>query len=150
MIQRVHPLPEIVIVDPRISDYEAWADAAADADFCFCSTGREALEHAPAGAPLWLINAELPDMAGLELIELLRPRLRGKPVFLVADRYDPAYELAALQRGSLHFACKPLPATWLDQIWCELTPLPSDQHEPRPAPLRAAPPALAPAHPYSS
>ena len=139
------PLQEIIIVDSRSEDYGALHaslayNLAIDAQLRICTTGGEALRLASSARPaLWLINAELPDMTGAELYALLRPRLRGKPAFLVADSYDPAHEIAAMQSGGLHFVCKPLPVDWLGAVWADvtrraaptLTPAPlSDMHSP--------------------
>lgn len=125
------PLPSqrtrIMIVDRCPADYQSWSTAAGvEAEVQICSTGVEAMRRSALSAVLWVINTELPDMPGIELFDSLRPRLRGKCVFLVADRYDRAMEIAALRRGVLHFACKPLTADWLADVWRNLCrkPLP--------------------------
>ena len=95
-------------------------------------SGTDALQSANAeGAHLCLINTRLPDMSGLELYRILRPRLRVIPVVFVADRYRRDDELAALSTGTVHFACKPLEATFLEKILSAPTASPRDV-----APLR--------------
>lgn len=114
-----HGTTTIVIVDPCLADYQPLIDAgeAGQANFCLVETGEDALRTRVSCEPgLWLINSQLPDMTGLELHQLLRPHLGKAPVFLVADRYDPAVEIAALQAGSLHFVCKPLTSEWMSHL----------------------------------
>jgi len=101
----------IGVVDPRPEDYWQIADAAeAEGLACrFCASGSEAVHLAQhSRVALWLIHSELTDMSGLELCQLLRPQLRGTPVFFIADDYDAQLELAVLSTGNLHFACKPI------------------------------------------
>ena len=108
---------DIVVVDAAAAHEPLWQDARLNAECCLCSTGHEALRLPPAAGVLWLVNTRLPDMAGLELWHLLRSRWRDKYVVLVADQHDPAQELAALQTGRLHYACKPLTTAWLQRVW---------------------------------
>lgn len=109
----------IVVVDPSQADYDELIaqDQPAGAEILFCPTGEAALEVRPPGAvDLWMINSRLPDMPGVELHKLLRQHVRRVPMFLVADRYRPEDEIAALAAGSLHFVCKPLRAGWLSGV----------------------------------
>jgi DNA-binding response OmpR family regulator len=109
----------IVVVDPCQSDYELLIQAGKSRGirFAFLKTDEEALRlHAPAGVLAWMINMQLPCLTGLELYELLRPRLAGVPVLMVDNQYDAARELSVLTMGRLHYLCKPLEAAWIDRI----------------------------------
>jgi DNA-binding response OmpR family regulator len=125
---------EIVVVDPHVADYGHWSEATADAELCFCANGEEALQLPAQRAALWFIHAELPDMSGVELFKQLRSKLRGAAAFLIADRYEPAYEVAAIASGGLHFAVKPLTAAWLDSILAQVCPEAPPAHPTAPAP----------------
>ena len=111
----------IVVVDPCPTDYLPLmaAGRSRSLSFCFFSCGADALGLRWCGAGqarLWMINICLPDMTGLELCELLQPRLAGTPALLIADRYDPDDELSVLGTGTLHYVCKPLKASWLNNL----------------------------------
>jgi DNA-binding response OmpR family regulator len=109
----------IMVVDPCRSDYEPLiaAGEARGIRLQFLKTAEDALRcHAPPGILAWMINMQLPCMTGLELYELVRPRLANVPVLMVDNRYDAARELSVLTMGRLHYLCKPLGASWLDQL----------------------------------
>jgi len=109
----------ILIVDAKPADYLPVLSASDRLAICWqiYRSGSDALESAMAeGAHVCLINTRLPDMTGLELYRILRPRLRVIPVVLVADRYCPDDELAVLSAGTVHFVCKPLEPLFLEKI----------------------------------
>ena len=109
----------IMVVDPAHSDYESLIAAGETSGirFRFLSTVEEALRlHPPPGVLAWIINIELPPLSGLELYGLLRSRLGGVPVVMVDDQYDAARELSVLTRGGPHYLCKPLEASWIEQL----------------------------------
>jgi len=115
-VYQAHGPNIIAFVDARPEDYWQLAEAAEARGFhCrYATTAEQALQLAKRGQPaFWLVNLHLPDMTGLELCRLLRPRLSGAPHFLIADRYDPGDETAVLAAGG-HFLCKPLPHAILD------------------------------------
>jgi DNA-binding response OmpR family regulator len=108
----------IVIVDPRPNDYGALAPwlAAGEFQVHFIPDGRSALRSARLRhSMLWMINADLPDWSGLDLYEMIAPTVNC-PIFLVADRYDPDQELAAMALGVSKYLCKPLDFHWIDQV----------------------------------
>ena len=55
-----------------------------------------------------IINVELPDLSGFDLVEMLRPIPKGTAVFLVGDQYALEDELRALRLGVGSYLCKPL------------------------------------------
>jgi len=105
---------EIVIVDPscdRHADFVAAATAGA-IGLHFCRDGGSALRLARRfRADAWLVAAELPDMAGVDLVEMLPrtigaaapagPRdLEARPgIFLFSEAYRPEDEQRALASG---------------------------------------------------
>jgi len=140
MIRSTTDLTTVVVVDPSPDDYRPLVDEGPPTiDFRFCGSGEEALRVGePAEVGLWMINSRLPDMTGVELHKLLRPHLAKTPVFLVANAYDAAAEIAALSSGSMHFICKPLREKWFADVCRSLA-----ARAPRPWPLPAASPAQA-------
>lgn len=73
----------------------------------FLTTGTAALRFArPHCADLWMINLSLPDMSGFELLEILRNRDVGVPVFVIADQPNPEDESRACRGGASLYLCK--------------------------------------------
>jgi DNA-binding response OmpR family regulator len=109
----------IMVVDSCPDDYERLVVAgdASGIQFTFLKTAEQALRfHAGPSVLVWMINMQLPCMTGLELFELLRPRLAHVPVLMVDDKYDAARELTVLEMGRLHYLCKPLDPSWLNVL----------------------------------
>jgi len=106
---------EVFVVDPRPGDYAALVTACAGQGhtFQFAADGHGALRLRPtAERSLWLVNTELPDMAGSDLIEMLRSRWQPT-VCLVSDAYDMRQEMAARVLGAAMYVCKPADKSWL-------------------------------------
>lgn len=105
----------ICVVDPRPADYDAVVARAVgeDAEVVFAGSAREALRLRPEAPEMWVVNCELPDLSGLELLDMLRGRFPQTPVCMVSDEYRPEDELAARSRGASMYLCKPLVAEWL-------------------------------------
>jgi DNA-binding response OmpR family regulator len=111
------PRSSIWIVDPAPYDYVNFVDPAhgADVHIRHFSTGRAALRAARQSEPdLWVVHVVLPDMSGFDLVELLRPRLRGTDLFLVADDYSEVEALRAAMLGATMYLCKPVHSLWLN------------------------------------
>ena len=109
----------IMVVDPVQGDYASLIAAGETSGirFRFLRTVEEALRwHPPPGVLAWIINMQLPPLSGLELYRLLRSRLGGVPVVMVDDQYDAARELSVLTAGRPHYLCKPLEASWINQL----------------------------------
>lgn len=88
---------EIVIVDPRFDRYGDLVRAAQAGriGLHFCADGRSALRLARSfRADAWLVSADLPDMSGFDLVEMLRA-----DVALVAD--EPSELETALPRNRI-------------------------------------------------
>jgi DNA-binding LytR/AlgR family response regulator len=70
------------------------------------STGAKALEAAESLRPdLMLLDADLPDMSGLEVLRALRRRHQRRTIFITADPDDAPGAFAA---GALDFLVKPV------------------------------------------
>lgn len=107
---------DVLIVDPRPEDYERLALAAAERDLVVRKTrlGQRALELASQSAvALWLTNITLPDMSGLELIELIRARRPDAPCLIIGDSYASQDEIAARTAGASAYLVKPIDPAWL-------------------------------------
>jgi len=107
---------DIVVVDSHPHDYETLiADAPAwKFRIQVLTSGSEAIRSPIAlFGGLWLINTRLPDMAGVELLLLIRERDPNATVFLVADSYDHDEEIAARSAGTTAYLCKPPQSSWL-------------------------------------
>jgi CheY-like chemotaxis protein len=106
---------DVLIVDSRPEDYVRLAASVAGDRFVFqfAATGQDALRLRSTSAnSLWLVNAELSDMSGFELQELLQTR-RGTTVCVVSDAYRLEDELRSRCCGAAMYACKPPLAHWL-------------------------------------
>ncbi len=87
-------------------------------DWVFEASGTAALARVKAGVRprLALINLQLPDMIGTELIGRLRKGLPGLPVIAVADVGSELLERLARPLGLVAYLTKPLDAGLVDQI----------------------------------
>jgi DNA-binding response OmpR family regulator len=116
MKRRTNARATVAVVDPD-RDYQDAISAlmaANEATFRFYGSGREALRlGAVDHGALWLISVELPDMTGLDLLEMLRDRLDGAAVCMVGKTYRVEDEMGAYRAGAAMYACKPIDASWL-------------------------------------
>ena len=108
----------IFVVDSKQSDYDDLLGIAV-ADGCevrFLTTGRAALRQwREVRGGLLIINVELPDLSGFDLVEMLQPFPKGTIVFLVANQYAVEDEVRALRLGVNSYLCKPLAGSVLYQ-----------------------------------
>jgi DNA-binding NarL/FixJ family response regulator len=120
---------EVVIVDPsfdRYGDFVAEAQAGA-VGLHFCADGRSAMRLARRfRADVWLVSDQLPDVCGLDLIEMLTSSItrseadagggvdgrkgRGmrSGIFVVADEYRIEDEQRALAAGVAGYLVRPV------------------------------------------
>jgi len=126
-------LDEIVIVDPVCERYGDFVGAAqaGEIGLHFCIDGQSAVRLSRRfRADAWLIAAELPDMSGFDLVEMLSPRvLQGdvdpllggarislasvghgmrSGIFIVADAYRLEEEQQALVSGVAGYLVRPV------------------------------------------
>ncbi len=124
---------EIVVVDSTPDLYGDFVQAAQadEVGLHFCVDGRSAVRLARRfRADIWLVSSELPDMAGLDLLEMLSPLVlqggvdplrSGHPIsldrighgmrsgiFMVADEYSIESEQRALASGVSGYLLRPV------------------------------------------
>lgn len=120
---------EVVIVDPsfdRYGDFVAEAQAGT-VGLHFCADGRSAMRLARRfRADVWLVSDQLPDVCGLDLVEMLASSVtrsetapagagdgrkgRGmrSGIFVVADEYRIEDEQRALAAGVAGYLVRPV------------------------------------------
>jgi PleD family two-component response regulator len=126
-------LREIVIVDSVCDQYSDFVQAAQEGSvgLHFCVDGRSAVRLARRfRADVWMIAADLPDMAGFDLVEMLLPHvLQGSVdplmggsrislnrvgqgmrsgIFIVSDTYRLEDEQRALAAGVAGYLVRPV------------------------------------------
>jgi CheY-like chemotaxis protein len=132
-VAREPRIREVVIVAPtcdRFGDFVI-AGERGEVGLHFCVDGRSALRLARRfRADVWLVSADLPDMSGLDLLEMLLPAvaqgdvdpLRGgarmslaeigtglrSGVFVVADRHSFEDERRVLRAGAAGYLAGPV------------------------------------------
>jgi DNA-binding NtrC family response regulator len=74
-----------------------------------CYTGQEALVALEQKDPHFvLLDVDLPDMNGIELLKLLRRKQEGGPVFIMISGYnDPEIIVEAVKSGAAEYLVKP-------------------------------------------
>ena len=109
----------VAVVDSRPADYAAVSAAVQrrSVTWHFLATGREALHLArSAYVDLWVVNAVLADMSGIDLCSMLRNRSPPAAVYVVTDAYCADDEQAARLCGASLFGCKPVRAEWFSRL----------------------------------
>lgn len=81
-----------------------------DVKFGEASSGLEAIERlALAPVDLMILDLNMPDMHGMEVIEFVRGHqaYRGIPIIVLTTRGDEASRAGALAAGATHYLTKP-------------------------------------------
>ena len=104
--------PNILIVDDDATVIQALRKALVGLGALhFATGGADALRLARANRPdLILLDAEMPEMSGFRICELLREDadLLGVPVIFITQHGDQEIEQAAFEAGAVDFISKPL------------------------------------------
>ena len=82
-----------------------------EVSFEFAGTGLEAIERlALAGFDLVVLDLNMPDVGGIEVIEFARSQdhLRALPILVVTTRGDDASKTRVLDAGASGFLAKPV------------------------------------------
>ena len=107
---------DLIVVDPAPDDYAPlFLDERLHHTPCrqFAS-GEAALQQLDSSlATLWMVNMRLPDMTGVNFLELLRQRIRRCPVVLISDEHSLEDELEARAAGASAYLCKPVNGAWV-------------------------------------
>ena len=109
----------VIVVDPQPEDYTEIVSSVDERQLRLhlFATGDEAIRSSAATwCELWLVNMQLPDMTGIELMSLIRERDPQAAVFLVGNVQDSKDEIAARSAGSTAYVCKPAHAVWLSGL----------------------------------
>jgi len=116
MISQVKNHSHVFVVDPNLDDYRHLVEAFSGdgVGVTVFPSARAALRHDPQNPPdLWVVNMNLPDIDGADLLSMLHGRYPGVPVYLVSDQYRAEEEIHARCSGAEMYLCKPLQGTWL-------------------------------------
>jgi len=111
----------LVVVDPQLGDYRCLHTSARQhlVRLTLTTTGSNALRLAPSFADaVWLLNPQLPDMNGLDLLEMLQSLQKGLRAVVVDNQYDLEREQRALELKAIQYVCKPLQLAWFN-AWQE-------------------------------
>ena len=114
------PQGRLVVVDPHMDDYHCLLQPARKhlVRLTLTTTGSNALRLLPSFADaLWLLSPQLPDMNGLDLLDMLRSLQRKLDVVVVDKLYDPRRERRALELRAAQYVCKPVQLAWLKAWW---------------------------------
>ena len=122
----------MVVVDPRLDDYRCLSEPARKhlLRLTLTTTGRSALRLAPTfGDALWLVSPQLPDMDGLDLLEMLHSLQGSIKAAVIDNEYDRERELRSLQLRAIQYVCKPFQLSWLT-VWHGLSTAPNAESRP--------------------
>jgi diguanylate cyclase (GGDEF)-like protein len=104
----------ILIVDDDPSSVQLMGTILAGVgNLRFATSGRDALALARDRKPdLILLDAEMPDMSGFGMFDVLRsdPELADVPVIFVTSHSEAGFEVSALEAGAADFISKPVSA----------------------------------------
>jgi len=94
--------------------------------FEHAASGLEAIEKLSlSSCDLVLLDLNMPDIGGLEVVEFVRgqDRLRSLPIVMITTRGDEASRAAAMAAGATRFMTKPFtPESLLAEVKPFLTP----------------------------
>jgi DNA-binding response OmpR family regulator len=106
----------LVIVDPRLDDYHDLIEPARKQllRLTLTTTGSNALRLVPSFADsVWLLSPQLPDMNGLDLLEMLHSLQSSIKAVVIDNHYNAEREKRALELRAVQYVCKPLHLSWL-------------------------------------
>ena len=119
-MKRIHATSlQVVVVDDCPGDYTVFGPLEQNGELKlqFITTGGDALRRSQGlSVNLWLINTQLPDLSGFDIVEMLQPVPPGTAVFLIGNHYRSADELKALRLGVSKYLVKPLSCDWLSDF----------------------------------
>ena len=110
--------PTVCVVDPKTDDYQGWQSSAhsSGVQLHFVASADEALRLArTAAVDLWVVNTDLPGIAGAPLCSMLRQQSGQAAIYLVSERNSPELERTAWAARPTLFGCKGEHHAWLAQ-----------------------------------
>lgn len=108
---------QVVVVDACVDDYSRLFALAKKQSIrlVITTTGAGGLRLAPSFPDaLWLVSTRLPDMNGLNLLEMLRSLAPKLTAFVVDHSYDDENERQALRLSAARYLCKPVDLNWIE------------------------------------
>jgi CheY-like chemotaxis protein len=114
---RVSPWTKrLVIVDPHLDDYRCLHNPVRKhlVQLTATTTGSNALRLVPSFADaVWLLSPQLPDMDGLDLLEMIHSLSGLLKTVVIDNQYDIQCEQRALELQAIQYICKPMQWSWL-------------------------------------
>ena len=105
---------KVVIVDPHFEEYLPFSSLKDQHHIFFIPSAKGALRLAREFPDaLWIVSDSLPQMSGLDLIEMLQSVLNKATFFLTSEEFDPQVEVRSLCLGISGYHVKPVQAEWL-------------------------------------
>lgn len=108
---------QLVVVDPDLHAYRTLVESAQSGELklTLTSSGRSALRLLPSFIDAtWVINTQLPDMSGFELLDMLFSLQHKLRAAVIDNEYDRDRELQALRQRAMQYVCKPMHPSWID------------------------------------
>jgi len=104
------PRSTVLVADPETATLERLREPLDSAGLRVvgASTVREALDQCEEGVDVALVDADMPDSEGLELIERMKALDPDLPIILVSDRSSVPRAVRAIQLGAYHYVQKPV------------------------------------------
>jgi len=117
-------VPSVVVVDPRFDAYASLASSARQGrlDLHLRSSGAEAIRLSERiQVDAWLVAADLDDMSGHDLVELLKGEATGSPIAMVIDgefdgRRRTVAQQAAVEAGADLAVAHPISLVDLERL----------------------------------
>ena len=130
-------VPVVHIADTAPADYDQLIAEleSTETELRFFTTANAAICHArqvghSGSGKLWLVNSQLPEMRGADLVEILRGICGQAVLVIVDDQYDKQQEIAAVTAGATMYVYKPVSAALITSLCASLRLAP---HVPVPA-----------------
>lgn len=108
---------DLLVVDSKAEDYRDLSNEVQDANLNWkhANDGHHALQLSSGkNIRLWFSNMQLPDMSGIELLEIVRAKRPATLFYLVSDEYSAEEERQARAAGAAGYLSKPADHTWLE------------------------------------
>jgi two-component system nitrogen regulation response regulator GlnG len=112
-------MPMLLVVDDEPSILTAFRRAFRDAplEVCTAETASEGLDVARRRSPdVIILDVQLPDMSGLEVLDRLRELDARSPVIFITGKSTTDTAIEAMKRGAYDYLLKPLELPQLRQV----------------------------------
>lgn len=103
-------VPRVYIIDDDPAMRQLLSELVASMELCpeTCASAHEFLEHcAPAEPGCVLLDVRMPDMSGMELLDVMRRQGIPFPVIVVSAHGDVPTAVRAMRAGAINFLEKP-------------------------------------------